>query len=653
MTQQVTKFLFLFLFSSILCFSQNTLDVVYSPPTNDILIDSTETRYYWRITERTGEIVKGHPDTLLTDFVNRQLVEGQGIAMQYLGNLGLPAQSRIHFDRPQRSSFMFADNFDIYRKTPDNFDFINTKIPHSYLRYITAGSRQVKEERLEGGIAVNFGKKLNVGFDVDYLYARGYYQSQSARHLSWIFFSSYISERHRFHAFINPANYTNAENGGVENDLYITNPALLTDRSVQTNTIPTLMKDTWNHINGTQYYLNYRYNLGFEKETEKMDSLGSKVKQFIPVSSLIYTFNFDDKFRRFHSKDVANLDTLYKTSYYIDKPLRDSTFYWKLQNTLGISLREGFSKWAKFDLTAFIMQDILNYTIPDITFNANEEQHLLSTYIGGEIAKRKGKILRYDARGDFGVLGYNIGDFSIAGNIETRISTFGDTASLTASAYIKNIAPAFYENTFRSKYFVWNNDFAKTGRTHISGALNIPHTKTNLNIGVENISNYIYFNKESLPEQYSGNIQVLAATLEQNMRLGILNWNNRLVWQKSGDEERIPLPDLSLYSNLFLQFKVAKVLTLQLGGNVHFFTKYYAPAYEPVIQQFRLQDEVKIGNYPLVNAYVNCHLKYTRFFVEFFNLSSSFIQYPAYFSSPHYPVNPQIFKCGLSWDFSH
>ncbi len=634
------------LFLSSLCFGQDV---------DDVLSDSTKRRYYWRITEKTGEIVAGRPDTLITDFPNRQLAEGQGISMQYLGNLGLPAQSRIYFERPERTNFMFSDNLSIYSKTPETFDFINTKIPYSNLTYMSSGSRLVKEERLSGGISVNFGKKLNAGFDVDYLYARGYYQYQSARHLNWIFYGSYISDRHRLHAFINPANQTNAENGGITDDLYITDPQAKTSRSMQSRDIPTVMKNTWNYINGTRYFLNYRYNLGFERETNKLDSLGESIKQFIPVSSIIYTFDFNHKFRRFNSNDSINLDALYKSRepfYYTHKPLIDSTSYRRLRNTLGLSLREGFSDWAKFDLTAFITQDIHNYTIMT-NQDVNEDRNQSSTYIGGEIAKRKGKILRYDAHGEFGLLGYNLGDFNVSGNIETRIPVLGDTASITGSAHIKNIAPTFYENTFRSKYFVWDNDFSKTQKVYFGGTLNIPHTKTCLNIGVENISNYIFFNKESVPEQYSGNIQVMAATLEQNMRIGILNWNNRLAYQKSGDENRLPLPDLSLSSNLFIQFKIAKVLTMQIGGNVHYFTKYYAPAYEPVTQQFHLQDEIKIGNYPLLNAYINCHLKYTRFFVEFYNLSSSFIQYPAYFSTPHYPVNPQIFKWGLSWDFNH
>ncbi|MDR0232858.1 MAG: putative porin [Dysgonamonadaceae bacterium] len=633
------------------------IKTMYLPITNDLLSDSTKSRYYWRITERTGEIVAGNPDTLLTDFSNRQLVEGQGISMQYLGNLGLPAQSRVYFERPQRSNFMFQDNFSIYTKTPGTFDFINTKIPYSNISYIQAGNRQVREERLGGALSVNFGKKLNVGLDFDYLYARGYYQEQSAKNLSWILYGSYISDRYRFHAFVDLSNQTNRENGGITDERFITNPDETGIRF--SRDIPTVMRNTWNHISGVRAYLNYRYNLGFERETNKLDSLGNPIKQFVPVSTIIATLDYDDKFKRFNSSDSINLDKLYASRkenwLYQNNPLIDSTSYWRLRPTAGISMREGFSKWAKFDLTAFITFDINNYTLMSAVRDKSEKRREITTYIGGEIAKRKGKILRYDAQGSFGVVGDNVGDFNVSGNMETRIPILGDTASLIGSAYIKYQKPTFYERTFRSKYFVWDNDFKNTRRDYIGGTLNIPHTKTRLNVGVENITDYIYFNEESVPEQYTDKkgIQVFAATLEQNLRLGILNWNNQLAYQISSDTIRLPLPDLCLYSNLFIQFKIAKVLTMQIGGGVHFFTKYCAPTYEPVTQQFRIQNETRIGEYPLVNAYINCHLKNTRFFIQFYNVSSSFVPYPAYFSTPLYPVNPQIFKWGLSWDFNN
>ena len=81
-------------------------------------------------------------------------------------------------------------------------------------------------------------------------------------------------------------------------------------------------------------------------------------------------------------------------------------------------------------------------------------------------------------------------------------------------------------------------------------------------------------------------------------------------------------------------------------------TSYYAPYYEPATQQFQVQDEVKVGNYPLVNAYVNFHLKQARFFVMGYNLGSKFVN-PNYFSLAHYPLDPFVLKMGVAVTFNN
>ncbi|MDR3062455.1 MAG: putative porin [Dysgonamonadaceae bacterium] len=623
-------------------------------------IDTTRRISYWRITKRTGEIIPGNPDTLLTDFVNRLHADGMSVSMAYPGNLGLPMESRIYFDRQDRSNFMFADHYYNYAFTPEKHHFINTKIPYSNFTYHSAGSRETKEERLLGALSINFGKKLNFGFNVDYLYARGFYMSQAAKRLDWNFYGSYISDRHRLHLFINPTDYSNGENGGISNDLYITDPLSITNEKLQSRQIPVNyqradgVQHTWNHQKGGEYYLNYHYNLGFEKDTDKKNEDGEVIKQFIPVSSIIYTFNYINKKRRFNATDSTTIDAFYngRDAWGTGIAPNDSTSYMEMHNTLGLSMREGFSQWAQFDLTAFLSFERRNYTfMPDmITQKGHDSQNAI--YIGGEIAKRTGKILRYEAYGRFGIVGDNLGDIDISGKIETRIPLFKDTASVSGRASIKNLSPTFYEKNFHSKYFWWDNmDFSKVNKIRFGGTIDFPQTKTNVSVDVENITNYIYFDEAGYVRQEPGSIQVLAVTLAQNLRLGILHWDNQLVYQTSSNQDIIPLPDLSAYSNLYLQFLVAKVLTIQLGGNAHYFSKYYSPIYEPTTQQFRLQKNTQVGNYPIISGYVNCHLKYTRFFIEFYNLSASFIDPPEYFSMPSYPLNPQMFKFGLSWDF--
>jgi len=615
-------------------------------------IDTTKSINYWRITPKTGEIIPALPDTFLTDYFNRTNVEGKGISVAHLGNLGLPMESRIFFERENRSNFMFEDPFYAYAKSPDQFNFINTKIPYSNITYQTAGSRIVKEERFQGILALNMGKKLNFGFDIDYLYARGYYNSQASKHLEWVFFGNYLSDRHQLHLFINPADYTNAENGGIENDNWISYPEQM-DRTISsTQDIPTNLTNTWSKLKGNQAYLNYRFNLGFNKDTEQIDEEGNTIKQFIPVSSIIYTFDYKDKKKKFYTTDSLLVDNFYNdVDFFRDgRAVNDSTSYWSLSNTFALSLREGFSEWAKFDLTAFVTQDFRSFTMMD-TIPVKNETNQSATYIGGELAMRTGTFLRYNAQGSFGVLGYNLGDIDLSGSVETRIPVWGDTASITAKAHLKNSAPTHYENHYRSKYFWWENNFNKVRKVFIGGNIDIPHTKTNFGLGVENVTNYIYFDTNGYPKQHDGNIQILAAQLNQNFKFRALHWDNQIVYQTSSDQKIIPLPDLAAYSSLYLQFKIAKVLTIQMGANAHYWTKYYAPAYEPATQQFKLQNDVQVGNYPLLSGFLNCHLKQTRFFIQYYNASSLFINPPEYFSSPHYPVNPTSIRMGLSVDF--
>ena len=48
---------------------------------------------------------------------------------------------------------------------------------------------------------MNFGPKINVGGDLDYIYSRGYYKNNGNKLLSYRLFGSYKSDRYEAHAF--------------------------------------------------------------------------------------------------------------------------------------------------------------------------------------------------------------------------------------------------------------------------------------------------------------------------------------------------------------------------------------------------------------------------------------------------------------------
>lgn len=610
----------------------------------------------WYIDERFGERIPIPMDTMFTNFHNETLVEGYGVAMTYLGNLGSPAQSRIFFDRAETSQFYFADAFSYIHKHPGNQRFIDTKRPYSNIFYQTGGSSLSKEERFMGEMAISVNKKLSFGFNIDYLYARGYYAYLANKQNNYDLWASYRTDTYQMHAFVANNNYTNSENGGLADDGYLIGN--VDGEQVNTNKTQeflTKIEETWNKMRGRHIYLTNKYSIGYRKEDED--------ETFVPVASVILTNNYTDQQRHFSSNRGDLLNDLYgypaSKDELSDARVSDRMSYWSFKNTLAIALNEGFRPWVKFGLKAFVEQDIRKYQMPGAQYPAytSERYSQNSTVIGGVLSKDKGRFLHYNLSAAFGVLGYNIGESRLEADISSHIRIKGQEAVVKANAYVKNLKPTFLENHYNSKYYNYQNDFSDIRRVYIGGEIIIPHTKTRIKGGVENLQNYIYYQgitsgKDTTAILQSGkNIQVLSFSLDQNLRFRALNWENQVTFQTSSEEDILPLPKVSIYSNLYLNLKLAKVLSIQLGVDARYFTEYYGPAYDPALLQFYNQKETKIGNFPLINAYANFHLKKTRIFVMMYNIGKDFNN-SRYFSAAHYPVNPMIFKMGLSWNFT-
>jgi len=123
-----------------------------------------------------------------------------------------------------------------------------------------------------------------------------------------------------------------------------------------------------------------------------------------------------------------------------------------------------------------------------------------------------------------------------------------------------------------------------------------------------------------------------------------------VVYQVCSNSDILPLPSVVLYHNLYFHDKWFSVLSIQFGVDVRYHTAYYAPTYMPATGQFYSQNKTMIGNYPVMNAYVNCHLKRTRFFLEYYHINNKFMT-GEYFSMPYYPIDPAVVKLGISWNF--
>jgi hypothetical protein len=664
----------------------------------------------YRIKERTGDKYIAEMDTMRLNFFNTTIIDGRGLSVAYTANIGSPAQSRIFVERNEESDFIFSYPFNYYITTPKNALFYDVKDPYTRLTYLRSGGQRNREEQFSGVLTSNFGSRLNVGIEFDYTYVLGHYTASANRQLYYRPFASYKSDRYEVFAYMRNHNYLNTESGGLTNDRYVTHPEEFTDnkRPIDPQSYPTRFTSTWNNVKGKQVFLSHRYNLGFYREmtdTERQDAekkreLKKQIEEirlkaqneasepietnpsttapatstpaavteeeeeeeidavFVPVSSIVHTFEYEGNARHFYSK-FNGIDNAYFSAYNSvlyapkDSLLSDYTDMWNVKNTIALSLREGFQDWAKFGLTAYVHFEKRRFTLPTDSMRTTTKYDEFSTYLGGVLSKQRGEILTYQARGEMCLVGSDLGEFSIEGEMRTRFKILGQHASIIANGHIKNLTPAFYMRHHHSRYFWWDNSLRNTQHLSLGGEIDLEQTRTRISANVTSLQNYIYFGTRGLPEQYSNNLQVITARLRQDFRYGALGWENELAWQLTSEHSILPLPVLTAYSNLYLDFTYAKVLNIQLGLDAHYFTAYRAPYYEPATQQFRNQDEKNVGNYPLINAYANFRLKQARFFIAGYNIGSLLITPTNYFSLLHYPLNPMLIKLGISVYFKN
>lgn len=608
----------------------------------------------WTVEARTGNRLLAIPDTLLHNYQQTTLPDGESVAMGFLAPIGSPSISKIFFDRPETGHFIFNNAYHNYLKDPEKLLFVNTRVPYSRLNYNRAGSKQNREETFDARLTSNFGKSLNVGMDLNLINAKGFYNSQAVKHNNFTLFGNYLSDRIEIHAFMNQGSLSNFENGGITNEMFITDPDAI-QQSFTPREIPVKFTNTWNSLRNNRYFLSGRYNLGYREIAT--DSLHKGPGQFVPVASIGFSSHYTQQHRRFLSYDTTyvnvdgvqmqHIDRFYENRFY-EGAVDDSIHYSSFKNSVSLSLREGFKDWVKFGLAAFLEYDLRNYSTRD-SEGAEWKNHRESAVtIGGVLNKQQGENLLFNIRADLGVLGENLGEFRALADVETGFFIASRRTTLYAEAYIKNLKPKYLQNNYYSKYFSWNHDFGDIRRVYAGGKLHIPFTNTTLSVGVENLQNFIYYGQDKNIAQESNNIQVLSARVDQNLSLGIFNWDNQVVYQTSSNQDVIPVPMISLYSNMYLKAKIVNELTLQLGIDTHYHTKYFVPGYEPALLQFYNQKEKEIGNYPIATIYANMHLKQTRFFLMFYNVASQVLKPREYFSLPGYPVNPFVFKMGLS-----
>lgn len=629
-----------------------------------------EPSYAWQAIPPLGLREPATIDTNYIDYSLKSVPSEVSNAYATTGNLGTEGINMIYFDRPSMSDFFFRDALHPWIPSIKTLKFYNTRIPMTLMSYNFGGGKEDAQERLNGIFSGNINSRAQVGAYLDYIYSKGSYNYQAAKDLTWGASGSYLGDRYEFQGFFFHYNFLNKENGGITDDRYITDPAEVQGGStkVDAKTIPTNLSSAHSKVVGTELWLNNRYKVGYWHEEHINDTTVKRT--YIPVTSFVWTLGYNDGKHLFLNSAPGEAANFFDNTYLNAAGTRDRTTYWALTNTLGVSLLEGFHKYAKAGLGAYITHQYRKYTqtidtitgrditIPGLTpspynYQIPQSQGQNLVWVGAQLTKQRGSLLTYDATAQFGLIGPVAADVKLDGRVSTRLPVLRDSLTVTAYGNFSNTAAPYLTEHYVSNHFIWSNNFGKERHYRLGGIVDVPLTHTRVNVGVENIQNLIYFNDLSLPAQYGDNIQVFSAQLYQRLKYRALHWDNRITFQVTSQADVLPMPKLTWYSNLYVTFKVAHVLDVQLGMDCDYYTRYKGYAYQPATMTFHTQQETEVGNYPFMNLYLNFKLSKTRFYLMMSHFNQGIIGGDNYFSMPNYPLNPRRFQLGLSVDFAN
>lgn len=620
-------------------------------------------------------------DTSYMHLPMRDVLNDYSISNITNSNLISPTQSRIYFDRDRRADFIFADAYTPYIIAPKNVKFYHTTTPYSSVGYKKGFVTDLDQNDLSFMFTGNVTRRTNLGMTIDYLNSYGRFASQEGKTVFGLVFGSYNGDHYSLQAAFTWNTLSNFENGG-----------LLNPSDLQGNLEPEDMPVKMQGMSAFRYlsgYLNHYYSICVERERKvnyrERDEDGNWVKkdsikiEYVPVTTFRHVFETVDATKRYVEKRANQ--GYYPNIYRNPTTTKDTASCLTIKNTLSVTFEEEFNTWLKFGAMVYATNEVQRHmspigqaielpvlgdspfgypdslffpstmhAVPDTLYG---ERWTNNTYIGAALYKNRGKHIHYGFDGNVCLLGYKLGEFQVNGHLDAGFRLGKDSMTLAAKAYIKNETPDFYLQRYRSNHYQWDNDFSKTYRFYVGGEVAYPTKwiKPKLNVSFENITRYIYFAEDGMPQQVDGSIQVLAADLQLNITTPWVNLDNSVVYQHSSSAA-LPLPALIMYNNLYYHGTWVKALDVQMGVDLRFFTKYYAPILNPALGQFCVQNAEQVGNYPVMNVYANFYVKHIRLklFAQYQHFNASFMN-KQYFGMPNYPMAPDMFRAGLSWHF--
>ncbi len=227
-------------------------------------------------------------------------------------------------------------------------------------------------------------------------------------------------------------------------------------------------------------------------------------------------------------------------------------------------------------------------------------------------------------------------------------SIFSVTGTLLISSKSSNFNTLLHQSEYDA--YNWQNNFNNVNTRDLG--FDFKSKWVNASLNFTNLDNYTYFDEESKPQQFENQITYLKIKANREFKLGKFALDNTFMYQNvSSGSTVFRVPELVTRNTFYYAdywFK-GKPMLVNIGVTFKYFTKYNANAYNPLLAEFRIQNEEEIG-FPTFDVFFNAQVRRTRLYLKVDNATADFTA-KNYFSAPNYPYRDLTIRFGLVWNW--
>lgn len=518
----------------------------------------------------------------------------------------------------------------------DDINYFDVPTPTSEIMYRT-GLQQ--GQVVDAIFTLNFSKRLNVSLSYKGLRSLGAYRNSLVSNGNFRGTFRYRTKNNQYEirGHLTTQDFFHQENGGLTAealDNFINEDPNFDQRS----RLDVNLNDAQSQFDATRIYLEHSYKLLAYK-----DSLSDK-----DFSNLKIGHIFTNENKSYGFSQTTNTTAIFGDVNATDASNKDAVS--KLTNNefnLEFNSKYVLGKFkAKVNLTSY------NYGYDSIlNQNSTINKLRLESNAISFGADWNARIKNFNLNADASITpgsGRLSGNYIRGTAVYAKDSLFAIKGSLLLSSKSPNFNTLLHQSIYDD--YNWQNEFSNVNTRDLGFAFSSKWLNGAVNF--TNIDNYTYFDEDSKPQQFANQITYLKVKANREFKFWKLALDNTVMYQNvSSGSSVFRVPEFVTRNTFYYADNWFKgdAMFVNIGVTFKYFTKYNANAYNPLLSEFRLQNDEEIG-FPTVDVFFNARVRRTRLYLKVDNVTSGFTK-KNYFSAPNYPYRDFTVRFGLVWNW--